>query len=99
MIKHVVLFKLKTFSSDHERSLKETQIRDALLALKDKIKELKQIEVGLNANHGEEYNIALIATFDSFDDLNTYAKHPDHVAAGALIRPVLEHRACTDYEV
>jgi hypothetical protein len=99
MIKHIVLFKLKTFETEAEKQTKEEEIRDALLALKDKIEVLRSIEAGINANPNEEYNIALTTTFDSFNDLETYAAHPDHQAVIPLIREVLESRACSDYEV
>jgi hypothetical protein len=99
MIKHIVLFKLKTFETEAEKQAKEEEIKDALLALKDKIEVLRSIEAGINANPNEEYNIALTTTFDSFNDLETYAKHPDHQAVIPLIREVLESRACSDYEV
>ncbi|NPA36991.1 MAG: Dabb family protein [Chlorobi bacterium] len=99
MIKHIVLFKLKNFATNEEKQVKEQEIKDALLALKDKIEVLKSIEVGINANPNEDYNIALTTSFESFDDLKTYAEHPDHQAVIPLIRAVLESRACSDYEV
>ena len=99
MIKHVVLFKLKTFETEAEKRAKEQEIKDALLALKGKVEILRSIEVGINANPDEEFNIALTTTFDNFDDLETYAEHPDHQAVIPLIREVLESRACTDYEI
>ena len=99
MIKHVVLFKLKTFETEAEKREKEQEIKDALLALKGKVEVLRSIEVGINANPDEEFNIALITTFNNFDDLETYAEHPDHQAVIPLIREVLESRACSDYEI
>ena len=99
MIKHIVLFKLKTFKTEGQKQAKEQEIKDALLALKDKIEVLRSIEAGINANPNEEYNIALTTSFDNFDDLETYANHPDHQAVIPLIREVLESRACSDYEV
>jgi len=99
MIKHVVLFKLKTFETEAVKREKEQEIKEALLALTEKIEVLRSIEVGINANPDEEFNIALTTTFDNFDDLETYAKHPDHQAVIPLIREVLESRACSDYEI
>ncbi len=99
MIRHIVLFKLKPFESDTEKHSKEQEIKKALLALKDKIEVLLSIEVGINANPNEEYNIALTTTFENFDDLNTYANHPEHLAVIPMIREVLDSRACNDYVV
>ncbi len=97
MIKHVVLFKFKAFENEDEKQKKEQEIKAALLALKDKIDVLKSIEVGINSNPNEDFNIALTTTFESFDDLNTYAKHPAHLEVAALIKEVNEKRACVDY--
>jgi hypothetical protein len=97
MIKHIVLFKFKPFTNKEEKQAKESEIKEALLALKDKIEVLKSIEVGLNSNPDEEYNLALTTTFDRFDDIKTYAKHHAHLEVVALIKDVKEKRACVDY--
>ena len=97
MIKHIVLFKLK---NDIEPSQKEDLKQDfkrALEALSGKIDCLRSIEVGLNDNPEESFDIALTTTFDTFDDLRHYANHPDHLAAAAIIKEAKEARACVDY--
>ena len=98
MIKHIVLFKLKSFDNEDSKSKKLAEIKAGLLALEDKIDALLSIEVGLNCNANEAFDIALTTTFNSMDDLEIYAKHPDHVAVGKIIREVLEARSCVDYE-
>jgi len=98
MIKHIVLFKLKSFDNITEKTAKLNEIKEGLLALKDKISVLQAIEVGINCNSNEEFDIALDTTFKSMNDLDTYAKHPDHLAVGKIIREVLAARSCVDYE-
>ncbi len=98
MIKHIVLFKLKSFNSEDKKSAKLSEIKEGLLALESKIDALLSIEVGLNCNANETFDIALTTTFNNMDDLETYAKHPDHLAVGKIIREVLEARSCVDYE-
>jgi len=98
MIKHIVLFKLKSFASEADKNAKLTEIKEGLLALKHKVETLKSIEVGLNCNPKEDYDIALTTTFNNLSDLDLYAKHPDHVAIGKIIREVLEARSCVDFE-
>ena len=98
MIKHIVLFKFKSFLNDEEKSRKEQEIKAALLALKEKIEILQSIEVGLNTNPNEEYNLSLTTTFDKFEDIGVYARHPAHLEVVALIKDVKEKRACVDYE-
>ncbi|MBS2097128.1 Dabb family protein [Carboxylicivirga linearis] len=98
MIKHIVLFQLKPFESKETKDAKLAEIKSGLLGLKEKVSVLKSIEVGLNTNQAEQFDIALTTTFDSMEDLETYAKHPDHVAVGKIVREVLEARSCVDYE-
>ncbi|TLX76982.1 Dabb family protein [Labilibacter sediminis] len=98
MIKHVVLFQLKTFASETKKVEKLNEIKSALEALPQKVDVIRSLEVGLNANEAEEYDIALSTTFDSMEDLDIYAKHPDHVTVGGIIKAVLEKRACVDFE-
>jgi len=99
MIKHIVLFKLKSFDSEEAKKNKLTEIKDGLLALNHKIDALKSIEVGINCNPNEEFDIALTTTFDNMNQLDVYAKHPDHVAVGKIIREVLDKRSCVDFEL
>lgn len=98
MVKHIVLFKLKDSLSDEQKLSVMTSFKQAIEALPEKISVIRSIEVGLNINPAETWNIALYSEFDSLDDVKTYAAHPDHVAAGALLADAKESRACVDYE-
>ncbi len=99
MIKHVVLFQLQEFSSAEAKTAKLDEIKSALEELPSKVNEIKSLKVGLNANPEEQYDIILETTFNNLEELDIYAKHPDHVAVGGIIRAVLEKRACVDYEI
>lgn len=99
MIRHIVLFKFKPFKNDEEKQISEQEIKEALLALKDKINVLKSIEVGINTNPKESYNLALTTTFDNYNHLREYASHPEHLKVVELIKPVKEERACVDFEI
>ncbi|MBS2211635.1 Dabb family protein [Carboxylicivirga mesophila] len=98
MIKHIVLFQLKSFDSENLKAAKIEEIKKGLLALDDKIDALLSIEVGVNCNPNEQFDIALTTTFNNMEDLEIYAKHPDHLAVGKIIREVLEARSCVDFE-
>ena len=78
MIKHVVLFKFKSDIENSTKQQKMIAIRSDLLALKETINELRSVEVGININPEESYDIALTTTFDSMEALKAYAIHPDH---------------------
>ncbi|TRX72305.1 Dabb family protein [Carboxylicivirga sp. M1479] len=98
MIKHIVLFKLKSFESEALKTAKQEEIKQGLLALDGKVPSLQSIEVGLNCNPNETFDIALSTTFNNMDDMHAYAQHPDHLAVGKIVREVLESRSCVDYE-
>ncbi|TWJ13449.1 stress responsive alpha/beta barrel protein [Bacteroides zoogleoformans] len=99
MVKHIVLFKLKDEVSADEKLAVMNDFKAAIEALPAKIPVIRKIEVGLNMNPGETWNIALYSEFDTLDDVRAYAVHPDHVAAGKLLATVKESRACVDYEL
>lgn len=98
MVKHIVLFKLKDSVPAEEKWTAMNNFKEAIEALPAKISVIRKIEVGLNINPGETWNIALYSEFDTLEDVKSYAAHPDHVAAGRLLAEVKESRACVDYE-
>ena len=98
MVKHIVLFKLKKSISEEEKLTVMNAFKSAIEALPAKISVIRKIEVGLNMNPEEAFDIALNSEFDSLEDVNFYAKHPDHVAASGLLKDVKDSRACVDYE-
>ncbi|EJX07072.1 stress responsive A/B barrel domain protein [gut metagenome] len=99
MVKHLVLFKLKDEIPVEQKKAVMQSFKQAIEALPEKISVIRKIEVGLNMNLGEFWDIALYSEFDTLDDVKFYATHPDHVAAGKLLADVKESRACVDYEV
>lgn len=98
MVKHIVLFKLKEEVPADVRLAAMNSFKKAIEALPAKIPTIRKIEVGLNINSSETWNIALYSEFDTLEDVKHYAVHPDHVAAGKLLAEVKESRACVDYE-
>ena len=97
MIKHVVTFKFK--GTDEERANLARKFADALVKLPSEIKELKSIEVGINTNPKESWDLVLTATADNLEDVAIYSAHPAHQAAVAIIAPYKDERACVDYEI
>lgn len=56
------------------------------------------MEVGINENPAEQWDVVLTAVVDTMADVAVYADHPAHVAAAALLAGHKEARACVDYE-
>lgn len=95
MTKHIVMFKLQ--GSDELRREVALRFKAALVALPEQIDVLKSIEVALNENPAEDWDIVLTAIVPTMADVATYAKHPAHVAAASIIKDVKQLRACVDY--
>lgn len=95
MIKHIVTFKLT--GTPAERKEIANKFKDALMALPLTIDVLKSIEVGINENPSESWDIVLTAVVEKMEDVETYAKHPAHVAAAVLLAGHKADRACVDY--
>lgn len=95
MVKHIVTFKFK--GSPEERKEVAEKFADALRKLPEQIEELFSIEVGINENPAETWDLVLTATAASLEDVAKYSAHPAHVAAVQIIAPYKEERACVDY--
>lgn len=96
MVKHIVMFKLT--GTPEERKEVAGKFRDALMALPGQIDVLRSMEVGLNENPDETWDVVLTAIVDKMEDVEVYAKHPAHVAAAGLLAGHKELRGCVDYE-
>ncbi len=95
MTKHIVMFKLQ--GSDDVRREVALRFKDALEALPEQIDVLQSIEVALNQNPVEDWDIVLTAVVPTMADVATYAQHPAHLAAASIIKDVKQLRACVDY--
>jgi len=93
MIKHVVILTLKENSP-----LKE--IRERIIDLKNHIREIIEIEVGIDINFDQNpSDISIIAIFKNIKDLEIYANHPKHLEViNNYIKPHLKKRCVVDYE-
>ena len=95
MVKHIVIFKL-TGTKD-ERLAVATDFKNALETLPSQIDVLRSIEVGINENENETWDVVLTAVVDTMEDVDIYARHPAHVAASSILAGHKEDRACVDY--
>lgn len=95
MIKHIVTFQLE--GSREERREVAERFAAALMALPAQIEVLESMEVGINDNPAEDWDLVLTAVVANLSDVETYAKHPAHVAAASIIAGHKKARACVDY--
>ncbi len=97
MVKHIVTFQFE--GTPQERLEVARRFRDALVALPEQIAELHSIEVGINENPAESWDLVLTAVAESLADVAKYSAHPAHQAAVALIAGYKKSRACVDYTI
>lgn len=94
MIVHIVMFKFK--NENKEENIQK--VEKELLALEEKIDELKSIEVGIDFNQSERaFDVSLYSTFDSKEDLKSYAVHSAHLQVVELIKSVTSESKVVDY--
>ena len=96
MIRHIVMFKLQGLN--HEESLKEA------VTLAKTLTGLKEVASGeVVCNHKDadptNYDFAFVFDFVSFEALNAYQVHPEHLKLKALLKDRIQARSCIDYEI
>ena len=86
--------------SQDEKTEHTSFIKEQLVQLKDKIGQLKCLEVHTNSPEAPEtnYDIILDTTFDSINSLNEYQEHPEHKKVVAALSKIKKQRAAIDYE-
>jgi len=99
MINHVVLFKLKEFENEDLKGVVRNKIAHALLALKDKIQEIKYMQVGENHDlNTVAHDICLISHFKNLEELAAYQVHPEHLKVIELVQANTIGKAVVDFE-
>lgn len=100
MVKHIILWTLKSELSDSEKTKVKNEIKTGLENLKGKIPGLVDIKVNVEKRlDSSNADLMLDSTFENEEALKVYAKHPEHVAvADSKVRPFTALRSCLDFE-
>lgn len=100
MVKHIILWKLRSDLSAAEKRTKALAIKQGLEGLLGQVPGLVDIRVQIDGRlESSNADIMLDSTLESEDALKGYAVHPAHVAvADGVVRPNTELRTCLDYE-
>jgi hypothetical protein len=99
MIRHLVMFKLRDFSTPEEKMKAAETVRAELLALKKKIPVILDYEVGINFTADDAaYDLVINSVFSSKEDLKTYQVHPDHQAFILFNKNYSAKKVVLDYE-
>jgi len=99
MIKHIVLWTLKPNAEGKSIDENAAYIKEKLEDLYGKIPEIISIQVQPNTLKIEgNYDVSLIAEFESEAAMKNYQKHPLHEEIAAYVRGAAEKRASIDFE-
>ena len=95
MFTHIVFFRLKDKSEENINKAKEI-----LLRTEGRVPTLRSIKVGIDVvRSARSYDLALVSTFDSREDMDAYQIHPVHKdEVLADLGPMLESSAAVDFE-
>ena len=96
MIVHIVMFRFKEENRDNNIE----DVVKKLNALVDLIPTLKSMEVGVDFSRTERaFDMSLYSKFDSKEDLQAYAIHPEHLKVVELIKSVTQESKVVDYSL
>ena len=101
MVKHIILWKLRSELSAKEKQQVAKEIKKGLEGLQGQIPGLLAIHVQIDGRlETSNADLMLDSTLDSFESLKGYAVHPAHLAvANGIVRPNTESRTCLDYQI
>ncbi|HXL73494.1 MAG TPA: Dabb family protein [bacterium] len=100
MIKHIVLWKLKEDEGGWSKQENAFELKRRLEALKNKIPEILEMEIGFPIEKGETVSdVALYSLFKDKVSLEIYQKHPEHQKVVEFVKQIAVERRVVDYEV
>ncbi len=94
MITHIALIKLV-----HSNAETIEEAREVVAGMAGKIPQLRHFEVGANVLPSyRSFDLAVVAKFDSLDDLEAYQNHPVHIEVLKYLQGVRKSVITVDYE-
>lgn len=100
MVKHVILWKLKSELAAEQKASVKQGIKAGLEGLKGKVPGIVEIKVNINGLETSNADVMLDSTFTDFASLKSYSVNPLHVeVADTKVRPYAEVRMCLDYPI
>lgn len=98
MIRHIVMLKLKPSLALSQKQEICQQIKQTFENLHHSIKQIRQIEVGLNFSDSPfAHDVIINSVFETENDLHQYYSHPAHLKAVQFNRNYTENKAVVDY--
>ncbi|NKQ39986.1 MAG: Dabb family protein [Sulfurovum sp.] len=95
MVIHVVMFKFK----DDVGNALIKEAREKIEQMIDLVPRLLNIKIGMNfADEDRAMDMVLISHFETKDDLDFYANHPEHLKVLESIKRIAEYTKVVDFE-
>ncbi len=99
MIRHIVSWKLND-GDEPAKALAYSEIAAALTALPNSVPGILALTVARNVAYPEKnFDVVLVADFETLDDLDAYQVHPEHIKAAGVVGARVAARASVDFEV
>lgn len=96
MIRHVAVFTFKPEFTAEQRQEWIEIIKD----LPNHIPQIRMMSIGEDTLHGpNSHELAIVADFDSLEDLHVYSTHPAHQKVLDISGPVKASLATVDFEL
>ena len=102
MIKHIVMWKFKTFAQGRSKAENIAFVHTLLKGLLEKpgFEIVKSFDFRTNVNPKEGmFDAVLEMTFESLADVETYRNHPEHKSVSTFVSLVRDERASVDCEI
>jgi hypothetical protein len=100
MIRHIVMWRLKSRLTRNVQSEVTGRLEQSLAALRASIPGLLQTWIGWNeTDSADASDLVLYTEFRSWDALRGYESHPMHDQLRAIIGPLRSERRVVDFEL
>jgi hypothetical protein len=100
MIRHIVMFKLREFETEAEKTAAAREVVKHLDQLPLQIDLIRRYEAGIDVRKLDWSNdVVLVMDFDSMNDLDAYTIHPKHQEFVTFNKNYSVAKTCIDYEL
>ena len=94
MIVHIVMFQFK----EEQKEENIINVKKLLEELPAKIDSIIDLDIGINFDTAPRaMDLSIYVTFDTKEDLDNYAIHPEHLKVVEVIKEVTEYSKVVDY--
>ena len=99
MVRQIIVKKLNSTAGDFAKNESKEKIFEIFKLMGQNIKEIQSMELGSNKNPEDDtWDFVINLTFNTWEDLITYWKHPEHERTSMFVRALTDTVCRTDYE-